>query len=230
LTFGLWLYLQGPTLILYSSFFILVSEGGDRVKGVLWRPQTMVAGAVLRAGKVNYDSVEPGVWLGVDGNGVGKLSIGDASSGIRWDGGGLVIEGDLTVSFQTEETNQVKNAVVRHRTSATPAPGFGSGIEFRADTTEGQDQPMGSVMARWSNPNHATRAGRISLVVNDHSGWLELISGTMKRIDLNAPTLFHLPSTSFIINEGGTEDATEAAWVEVESGGVTGYLRIYATP
>jgi hypothetical protein len=86
------------------------------VKGVLWGPQTMVAGAALRAGKLGYESEEAGVWLGVDGDGVAKLAIGDADGYIRVERGVVTMRnarltgaGGALMSFAPEAFDAVLN-------------------------------------------------------------------------------------------------------------------------
>lgn len=75
--------------------------------------------------KMYADTTTPGIWIGVDSDGVAKMNLGDASNFFLWNGTDLVISGEITA---------IGGVIGGWTISATALTGSGAGILQTAAT------------------------------------------------------------------------------------------------
>lgn len=150
----------------------------------------------IRAGQATYDSGQ-GFWIGTDGTGITKLSIGNSLSGkLTWDGNQLKIIGDVLIGSITVDEIASKDDV-SHSIVITSTGGniFKNGI--------GQTVLVANVYhanIEVDNPYKWIQATQPSTEVLLGDYWLDTSNNTSKICTSTSPIIFSLqsPSLSYV--------------------------------
>lgn len=97
--------------------------------------------------------------------GAGEVRIG----GGQLDAAGSITSGGTLSSLTTDSATatQVDGLVVGHRSTGTPAAGFGCNVRWVAESTTTNDRTQGLIEARWVTATDASRTARLSAYVAD---------------------------------------------------------------
>lgn len=95
-------------------------------------------------------------------------------------------DGKATIDLNTALTGASNILTIGHRTSGTPAAGFGGTFLFRADTNGGEAQTQQSWFSTWADATHATRRARSTFFVNGTTAanWLQAERNTSTGADV----------------------------------------------
>lgn len=98
-----------------------------------------VNGSYIGSGKTDYAQVAAGFFLGRSG-GFTKFDVGSSTSYLRWDGGGVIVKGDITCDTIDANSGTIGNLTVDGAIALTSVSGsaiFTSGKSSYASTTGG---------------------------------------------------------------------------------------------
>ena len=77
-------------------------EHSSRLSQVIRAVLEIVPGGVIRAGKETYSDLTAGFWLGIDGDGLAKLHVGNAAYYLRWTGAQLEVAHVITGAVRVD--------------------------------------------------------------------------------------------------------------------------------